>query len=363
MFSFLFILSAALLPSACAPTTQTPNISNSMAAEEVALQRELAVKENTKMAQRLENIAAPILLANAPLCEDMVAPYVGAHFITKDAVHKDYRETMAKLYGVDSRPTVTMIAEKTPASKVLKVGDMITHVDGQTLPEGKAGLKKLETLLNKNEVATPMKLTLDRAGKSVDVTLNPVHACNSPVTLAMSDAVNAAADGKNIIVTKGMMRFVENDTELATVVGHELAHNTRAHVAAKSGNAIIGGILGAVVTVATGVDVTDLGMQIGAGVNSQGFEAEADYVGLYHTARAGYNIDQAPNLWRRMAASNPGAIHMAGGSHPSTAKRFLALEATVKEIKSKKAKGQKLVPEERQVQPAQATEHKPGGND
>jgi len=353
MKKFLLCGVTILILSACAPTTQTPNISNEMAAGEAALQREMAVKENMKMARKLEDVAAPILMANAPLCGDMVEPYVGVQFLTKDAVGKEYQDTMANLYGVDTRPTVTMVAKKSPASKMLKIGDMITHVNDEALPEGKQSLKKLQNVIDGNINAEPMNLTINRAGKSRNVKLNPVHACKSPVRIENSDAVNAFADGKTIAVTKGMMRFVENDTELATIIGHELAHNSRTHVASKTGNAIIGGILGAVVTVATGVNVTDLGMQVCAGANSQGFESEADYVGLYHTARAGYSIDTAPNLWRRIAASNPGAIHMAGGSHPSTAKRFLALEATVKEIKGKKARGAKLVPDEREVQQPQ----------
>ena len=355
-------LAAALILVSCAPTTQTPMISNELASQEAELQRELAVKENIKYARRLENVAAPILMANAELCGDLITPYIGAEFLTKDAVGKDYQNTMANLYGVGTRPTVTIIGKKTPAAAKLKIGDMVTHVNGTALPEGKNSLKVLQDTLVKNANAAPMEFTIDRAGKTQNIRMNPVHACNSPVRLATSDAVNAFADGKTIGVTKGMMRFVENDIELATIIGHELAHNTRSHLNAKRGNAMIGGILGAVASVAIGVNVTDLGAQIGAGANSQGFESEADYVGLYHTARAGYSIDQAPNLWRRIAASNPSAIHMAGGSHPSTAKRFLALEATVKEIKSKKARGAKLAPEEREVvQPTQG-ERAAGGN-
>jgi len=319
-----------------------------MAQGEAKLQRELAVKENMKYAQRLENVAAPILMKNTELCGDLVAPYLGAEFATKDGFHKDYQQTMADLYGVDKYPTITMIGAKTPASKVLRVGDMVTHVNGEALPEGKTSVAKMNALIKSSDKQN-VELSIDRNGVAKTVTVNPVLACDSPARLSTSDQVNAFADGKRIGVTKGMMRFVENDAELATVIGHELAHNTRSHVSSKRGNAIIGGILGAAVSVAIGINVTDLGAQMGAGANSQGFESEADYVGLYHTARAGYDITKAPDLWRRIGASNPGAIHLAGSTHPSTAKRFLSLEATVKEINAKKAAGKKLVPQEREV--------------
>ncbi|MGB0719287.1 MAG: M48 family metalloprotease [Bdellovibrionales bacterium] len=349
-------LTVCLAMAACAPTTQTPNISNEMAAKEAAIQRELVIKEKNELDTRLQNTAAKILMANPELCGDLITTYTGIKYTTIDAVQKDYRDVMRGIYGVGEYPTVTMVTQKTPASGVLKLGDVITHVNGEALPKNKKGMNTISSAIEKNINAEPMIFTVERAGSIKDVTLNPVHICKSPVYLAMNDAVNAYADGKSIVITKGMMRFVENDTELATVIGHELAHNTREHMDSKRGNAMIGAVLGVALSVAIGVDVTDIGTSLGASANSQAFEAEADYVGLYHTARAGFKIDNAPNLWRRMAASNPEAIHVAGTSHPSTAKRFLALEATVKEINKKKSQGKKLVPEEKEKQDFQNKE-------
>ncbi len=343
----LFVV--AIITQACAPTTQTPSISNDMAQDEAALQRELAVKENFKYVQRLENVAAPILMNNTELCGDLVAPYLGVELATKDGFSKEYQQTMADLYGVGAYPTVTLVAAKAPAAGKLDVGDMVTHVNGVALPQGKRSVAEFYKLIAASENQT-VNLSVDRSGNAKNVSVKPVLACNSPVRLSISDSVNAFADGKQIGVTKGMMRFVESDAELATVIGHELAHNTRAHIPAKRGNAIIGGVLGVAVSIATGINVTGLGSQLGAGVNSQAFEAEADYVGLYHTARGGYAISHTPNLWRRIAASSPGAINLSGSTHPSTAKRFLALEATVKEINAKKAAGLPLLPEEKAAQ-------------
>jgi hypothetical protein len=49
-----------------------------------------------------------------------------------------------------------------------------------------------------------------------------------------------------------------------------------------------------------------------------------------------------------MGAKHPAAIHLKGTSHPSSAKRFVALEETVAEINAKKASGTPLVPEEQE---------------
>jgi predicted Zn-dependent protease len=88
-----------------------------------------------------------------------------------------------------------------------------------------------------------------------------------------------------------------------------------------------------------------MGGNLTAGAYSQEFEAEADYVGLYVIARAGYRIDDAANFWRRMAISSPGSVTMTG-DHPATPERFVALQAAVKEIEAKTAQGQPLVPNE-----------------
>src|ERR1041385_1785203 len=44
------------------------------------------------------------------------------------------------------------------------------------------------------------------------------------------DAVNAWTDGKTVWITRGMLRFLKSDDELATVLGHEVGHALRGHI-------------------------------------------------------------------------------------------------------------------------------------
>ena len=69
-------------------------------------------------------------------------------------------------------------------------------------------------------------------------------------------------------------------------------------------------------------------------------EKEADYVGLYLTARAGYDISLAPEFWRRFPAIG-GDL---GWSHPDMPERAAALAATRDEILEKVKLDQPLVP-------------------
>jgi predicted Zn-dependent protease len=71
-------------------------------------------------------------------------------------------------------------------------------------------------------------------------------------------------------------------------------------------------------------------------------------MGLYIAERAGFEIQNAPSFWRRMAAEHPGSIKSSfAASHPSTPERFVALEQAVQEIQKKKENGEALVPEKK----------------
>lgn len=343
MRKIVSIAAMLFLLAACTPPPQSlQHISADFAAKEAALQREMAVQANAALEKRLRDVSGAILTANAALCGDAVAPYLGAQFVTQDSMGKDYRETMAKLYGAGEYPTVTLVADKTPAAGKLNPGDIITRVNRNPLPRGKRSLNVLARALENNTNLSPMTLNVKRAGETVQIRVTPKQACSYNVYLVQdSHRINAYTDGQNIFVTAGMMRFIEDDTELATVLGHELAHNTMAHGGTREDNPTAGGILGAVI----GIDFGASGLQMDAAAQSQDTELEADYIGLHYAARAGYDISEAPNLWRRMAATTPEAIHLsARNTHPSTARRFLLLENAAKEIMTKKARGKELIP-------------------
>lgn len=175
--------------------------------------------------------------------------------------------------------------------------------------------------------------------------------CYYYFTYKQDPALNAYADGEKVVVFTGMMNFVESDEELALILSHELAHNMLGHPESGGMNAMAGSLLGSLVDImasSQGVNTQGAFSQIGgnAGVltYSKDFEAEADYVGLYIMARAGYDIRSAPNLWRRMSLADPNGIY-ANTSHPSNPARTIALNKAVSEIEYKKKNGIILLPD------------------
>jgi predicted Zn-dependent protease len=180
------------------------------------------------------------------------------------------------------------------------------------------------------------------------LSLRPEVGCDYGVGVELSPELNAFADGERVLITRGMVDFLDQDDDLALVLGHELAHNTYGHIEKKMGNALVGALLGGLVGALAGpdavVDAVELGGQLGALAFSQEFEAEADYAGAYFAARAGYEVAGAADIWRRMGARHPEAIDLAGTTHPSTALRYLSLERTAEEIALKKSRRQPLTP-------------------
>ena len=63
-------------------------------------------------------------------------------------------------------------------------------------------------------------LTVSRNGSVENIELTPTEVCAYPVVVGNTDDVNAYADGQKVVIAKGMMRFVENDDELALVIAH-----------------------------------------------------------------------------------------------------------------------------------------------
>jgi hypothetical protein len=72
-------------------------------------------------------------------------------------------------------------------------------------------------------------------------------------------------------------------------------------------------------------------------------ESQADYVGLYLTARAGYDISGAGAFWRRLARDH-GDPWYDRWDHPSAAARSRALDAAREEIAAKIKAGAPLIP-------------------
>ncbi len=336
-----FIAVCMVSAGACAPTIRTAPIDPADTAAEQKLQREIVLESLVEDQFRLHKIGFRIASAAAGLCGDKVRASYGFFFANEDAWGTGLREAARALYGLDAGLTILDVAPASGAAGAgLQNGDRILAIDGQDLPRELRSVAKFKQHLKEAD-GRQLALRVDGERiRTVIVRSNPV--CDYSVQLANDESINAFADGKRVVVTRAMMRFARDEVELALVLGHELAHNVMNHVNLKLANTVPGLLLD-LVFAGLGVNTGGTFSKVSGSAYSQDFEAEADYVGLYYLARAGYPIDDAPKFWRRMAALNPKAVSHAT-SHPTTATRFVGLRNAVKEITSKLGNGEPLAP-------------------
>lgn len=152
-----------------------------------------------------------------------------------------------------------------------------------------------------------------------------------------SDTINAfALPGGKVGFYTGLIKLAESDDEIATVMGHEIAHVTSRHGAERVSQgqlAAIGGVVAAVVSDGRkNQNAYMLGYTALATLGTLGYsrlqETEADVIGLRFSSSAGYDPRAAASFWRKMKAANEGrgAPPIWLSTHPSTAARIAKLE-------------------------------------
>ncbi len=159
------------------------------------------------------------------------------------------------------------------------------------------------------------------------------------VSLVDSPQVNAfCLPGGKIVVYTGILPVAANDAQLATVMGHEMAHATSRHgsqrlLQSKLTNTVISGAQVSMAGMDPGQQQAIMGA-IGAGAQyglllpfSRGHEEEADYIGLLYMARAGYDPREAIKFWQHMAKASSGGQKPPefASTHPSDESRIQRL--------------------------------------
>jgi beta-barrel assembly-enhancing protease len=343
---------SGVLISCASPQSRPPVATSSEIQEETKKERAMAVKAQMEAQIKLSGVSSRLMAGASPLC-DKKKQYAGFFFVHREQFSPEHRDALADLYGVKELPKIVAVFEKSPAEKAgIKSGDQIISINGAPFPQRPEEIGRFVSSWGTNAV---LDMEVLRGESTLHIDIEQAPYCDYPVVLLDSNEVNAAADGEKIYVTRGLMRFMDNDSELAAVIGHELAHNTRGHVTMAKKNSLaagLGGLLLDIAAAAAGVNTqaafSKAGMNIGQSLYSKDMEREADYVGLYILALSGYNIDGAPNIFRRLGTANPKSIEgKYAVSHPSTPERYVYLEKTVEEIVGKQSAGLALVPEEK----------------
>ena len=273
---------------------------------------------------RIMRIADRIRIAAAAFCGSNVVPVIGVYAANQHTfedmipLELPFEETFNAVaierFRLDRRRTVLLVVPGLPADRAgLRPGDVVTRIDGKK-PRRRA---QLDSLRNAGTGGN-LRLTVERSGKALEFELEIRPGCAEPSRFSFGTTVNAFATRYGSLtgtyVFGGLLDLFESDDELATILGHELAHLILEHMQTPT---------------------------------TRGSEADADYLGVYLAARAGFDVSKAIDVEERLARTNPfSTIDWGYYSHPMSPSRSLELRAAIQEIARKRERGEPLQPEE-----------------
>lgn len=155
------------------------------------------------------------------------------------------------------------------------------------------------------------------------------------------DQLNAfCLPGGKVFVYTGLFKAVQNEDQLAVVMGHEVAHAIARHGAERmsmiqlgrmgkeiASKTLGGGQYAQVINQAYGVGET-YGMVLPF---SRKFEYEADEIGLYLMTKAGYNPNEAVTFWNNMRRLKQGSRNPPEflSTHPADLNRIKKIKSLI----------------------------------
>ncbi len=151
--------------------------------------------------------------------------------------------------------------------------------------------------------------------------------------------------GGKVVVYTGLLPVTQNETALAVVMGHEIAHAIARHGNERMSEGLLVGLGGLVLEEALKekkqeTQLLFLGLyMVGSKLalslpNSRMQESEADKLGLIFMSMAGYDPSESVPFWQRMAAVNKAKLPEFLSTHPSDETRIKKLTALIPEVKA-----------------------------
>jgi membrane-associated protease RseP (regulator of RpoE activity) len=272
MKALLVLFLATLLAGCAAPTTQRVQVTDEATRTEAARQLELAASDMVDEQRRISRVYRPLAIKGSSLCGDLVGPDVGLYSLTNPK--GTVGPILESKYGIGERRTVLFVLEGSPAEvSGIKPRDVIKSINGVQADDREG----LIALYEKVRPEDPLAYEIERSGETLSIVVKPDRACRFPITLRPEQVINAYADGRQILIARGMVNFTRSDDELALVIAHEMAHNIMKHIEARKQNMGVGLLADIAVILLSRGQVTSTNFaQLAATRYSQEFEAEAD---------------------------------------------------------------------------------------
>lgn len=196
---------------------------------------------------------------------------------------------------------------------------------------------KIKSIGEKMATAVTEYLNKHGHGKRVEGYQWDFNLVNDP-------AINAwCMPGGKVVFYTGILEYTQNDTGIAVVMGHEIAHAIARHGNERMSQSLalqLGGTSLQVALAEKSEQTQNIFLQsyglastLGSLKYSRKHESEADQMGLIFMALAGYNPEEAVKFWERMSKSGGAKPPEILSTHPHDDTRIEAIKALLPEAK------------------------------
>lgn len=272
---------------------------------------------------RVMRVFDPLRIAAAPFCKGELAA-VGGMFAANRYTFLDLllsglpfekalNHTAVERFGLGKRPRVLLVVPGLPAARAgVQVGDVMVKIAGRKVDR----YVDVDSL-RAGQDGDRLRITVERAGAQVELEMETQVGCAPPGRFTFGTELFTSATrwgaSTGVYASAGVLEFLPSDDALAVILGHELAN---------------------LMLKRTWLFWTP-----------RGNEADADYLGLYLAARAGFDVTVAPDVWEAAGRIDPySTIDSGPYTHLTSPERVLLMRSTVAEIAGKRKRGEPLDP-------------------
>lgn len=267
---------------------------------------------------RLATVGYRLAQANAAHC-DKPAMTTGLMFHNlADYAPNDRAAAKSRFRLTDGFGILHVVKGSIADSANLQAGDEIVSVNGVDMAQfhreavrTKASFARTEKFLDYLEAVLAngeADLLLRRRSATVAMRLSGQPGCGGRTAMIRRGGADAWSDGRYVAVTKAMLDLATDDSELAFVIAHEMAHNIARDAERRSP---LGGLF----------------LQFGIGASrAKKAEQNADVMAITLMVNAGYDTAAAERLLRKSARSHRLDLAI---THPSIAQRITIVRQAI----------------------------------
>ena len=295
--------------------------------------------------ERIYRIAAPLIIKNAVLCRTQARPLLGFTAKNQYSYPPELSVAARQSLGLDERLQVMQILDGSGAMRAgLKRGDILQTIQDITIPTGPQAEPEAARMLSpilKN--LTEINITVIRQNQPITVNVPLTLACAFAIDVGNTQNVNAYADGRRILLTRGLLDWLSTDEDVAVIIAREIAHNVLQHAKQLQQMATLSIVIDNLLLFKP--DQVAANSSNGIKITPEKMDQDADRLALFMLARAGYDLASFTRVMQKLAQiPNASQANTYPALHPWTEGRQSVIQSTMKEIRQKQSAKKALVP-------------------